>query len=130
MKGGGGKQEEYDLGSGTICLAGPNKMVVANSVLIRAFWSADGSLTGLLLRLSCQSEQLALLKELGILPSTVEAEKGPQLRAFFRMKSEHLAEQVISELGDDTSLSKLFLAEDRFPPILNLLHYELDRLEG
>ena len=62
MKGGGGKQEEYDLGSGTICLAGPNKMVVANSVLIRAFWSADGSLTGLLLRLSCQSEQLALLK--------------------------------------------------------------------
>ena len=84
----------------------------------------------LLLRLSCQSEQLALLKELGILPSTVEAEKGPQLRAFFRMKSEHLAEQVISELGDDTSLSKLFLAEDRFPPILNLLHYELDRLEG
>ncbi len=126
----GGKQEEYDLGSGTICLAGPNKMVVANSVLIRGFWSEEGSLTGLLLRLSCDSEQLAHLKELKILPPEVEAEKGPNLRAFFKMKPEHLAEQVISELGDDTSLSKLFLAEDRFPPILNLLHYDLDRLEG
>lgn len=122
------KSEEYKLGSGTICLAGNNKNVIADSLLIRGLWDAEGELSGIQLELSCAEDQLRILKELEILPESTSVERGPELVAFFEMESQWLTEQVLSELGDDTSLSKLFLAEDRFPPILNLLHYRLSKI--
>jgi hypothetical protein len=123
------RAEEFDLGKDTICLAGADQMIVANSVMVRGLWDDEDELYSIQLELSCTEDQLRILRQLKILPSTVPVEEGPGLKLFFEMEAGRVGEAVLSELGDAQNVGELFLAEDRFPPILNLLHYELRKVE-
>ena len=123
------RTEELSMGSGTICLAGKNQMVVGESVLVRGLWDEAGDICTIQLELKCASDQLLILRQLNVIPSNAPVEEGPNLTVFFEMDPDRVKEDVLSELGDAQSIAHLFLAEDRFPPILNLSHYELQHLE-
>lgn len=125
----GKRAEEFDLGPGTICLAGANQMVVAQKVIIRGLWDGRGELYGLQLELSCEQDQWRVLRELKVIPEDTQVCQGVELKAFFEMEASQLEGGILSELGEAQSIGELFLAEDRFPPILNLLHYELRKVE-
>ena len=123
------RAEEFDLGLGTICLAGANQMVVAQRVVIRGLWDGRGELYGVQLELSCEPDQWRLLSQLKVIPENLPLDEGVELKAYFEMEASQLESGVLSELGEAQSIGELFLAEDRFPPILNLLHYRLCKIE-
>jgi hypothetical protein len=120
--------EEFDLAE-TICLAGADQMVVAEKITVRGLWDEHNELYSIQLELRAVEEQLRILRQLKVIPESVPVESGAKVRIFFEMESSRVAEDVLSELGDAENIGELFLAEDRFPPILNLMHYELRKIE-
>lgn len=123
------RTEEYTLGSGTICLAGAQQMVVAHSVVIRGFWDEDGEICLIQLDLTAERDQLRILRQFRIVPQTVPVEMGVHVKLRFELDSARVPDEVLSELGRGRDLVDLADTKDDFPALLNLLYYDLQKIE-